>query len=139
MAKKRHRPDAAPVVFVVDDEPMLLDLIEELLRPDFDVKSYRDPRQAVEEYAAAKPRPAVVITDYAMGGLNGLDVIRQCRQLQPDQKIVLVSGTVDENVFANVDVKPDGFLAKPYNAEQLVAVVREMARMASAKPGPRKP
>ena len=137
MAKKRQEPDAAPAVFVVDDEPMLLDLVEEVLGPDFSVKSYRDPRQAMEDYAVAQPPPAVVITDYAMGGMNGLEVIRQCRRLHPDQKIILVSGTVDEGVFANADVKPDRFLAKPYNAEQLVAAVREMAGTANAKPGSR--
>ena len=116
-----------PVIFVVDDEVMLLELAEIILTPEgFVVRTFRDPEQAVAEYAAAKPPPCIVITDYAMNGMNGLDVIRECRRLNPQQRIIMVSGTVDEGIYANVDMKPDCFLSKPYNAEQLVATVRAL-------------
>lgn len=116
-----------PLIFVVDDEPMLLDLAEIVLKPEgFDVRTFHDPCRAVADYAAAQPPPNVVITDYAMPGLNGLDVIRECRKLRPRQKTIMVSGTVDESVYANMDIKPDHFLAKPYNTDELVALVRAL-------------
>jgi DNA-binding NarL/FixJ family response regulator len=62
-----------------------------------------------------------------MGEMNGLDLIRECRQLHPGQKVLLVSGTVDEGIYANADVKPDCFLAKPYMAEQFINTVRTLA------------
>jgi DNA-binding response OmpR family regulator len=129
MAEEHHdKPMTMPVVFVVDDEPMLLDLAEMVLKPEgFDVRTFQDPRQALVDYAAAKPPPSLVITDYAMGGLNGLDVIRECRRLHPNQKVMLVSGTVDESVYANSEIKPDCFLPKPYNPDQFVAMVRALA------------
>jgi hypothetical protein len=37
-----------------------------------------------------------------------------------------VSGTVDESIYAESDVKPDYFLAKPYNSDELVTLVRKM-------------
>jgi DNA-binding NtrC family response regulator len=120
-----NRP--APLVFVVDDETMLLDLAEVILKPEgFTVRTFRDAESALAEYAAAKPPPCAVITDYAMGGMNGLELIRRCRQLHPDQRTILVSGTVDEDIYANVEIKPDCFLSKPYNAEQFVATVRTL-------------
>ncbi len=116
-----------PVIFVVDDEPMLLDLLELILVPEgFDLRRYEDPRRAIAEYAALQPPPSLVITDYAMAGANGLDVMRACRKLNPNQKIILVSGTVDETVYANSDVKPDIFIPKPYNTDSLVATVRQL-------------
>ena len=115
------------MIFVVDDEPMLLDLAEMVLEPEgFGVRSFQDPRRALAEYAAAQPPPSLVITDYAMPGMNGLDVIRECLKLNPRQKTLLVSGTVDESVYANTDIKPDHFLAKPYNPDELVATVRAL-------------
>jgi two-component system, response regulator YesN len=128
MAKDRPvKTGNAPVVFVVDDEVMLLDLAEVILKPEgFEVRTFRDAETALAEYARAKPPPCAVITDYAMGAMNGLDLIRECRQLHPDQRTILVSGTVDEDIYANMEIKPDCFLSKPYNAEQFVATVRTL-------------
>lgn len=121
-------PGARQMIFVVDDEPMLLDLAEMILAPEgFEVRTFRDPRQALAVYAAAKRLPDVLVTDYAMEGMNGLDLIRKCRQLHPAQKTVLVSGTVDEGVYADSEIKPDTFVPKPYNPERLIAVVQALA------------
>ena len=51
----------------------------------------------------SKSRPAVLVTDYAMGAMNGMDLMRECRRIQPQQKILLLSGTVDENIYADAD------------------------------------
>ena len=117
-----------PTIFVVDDEPMLLELAEAVLQSaGFNVRTFRDPQAALAEFSAANPRPAIVVTDYAMGAMNGLDVIRECRRIQPQQKIILLSGTVNENIYAEAPVKPDSFLAKPYQAHDLIALVQSLA------------
>lgn len=125
-----HRSKRAdmPVVFVVDDEVMLLGLAEMVLEPEgFEVRTFENAEHALADFKAATPRPDLVVTDYAMGGMNGLDFIQECRKINPDQKTILVSGTVDESVYANVAIKPDRFLAKPYNPDDFVAAVRELA------------
>ena len=134
MAREPHsKHSPMPVIFVVDDEPMLLNLVEMVLMPEgFEVRTFQDPVQAVADYAAAQPPPDLVVTDYAMAGMNGLDVIRECRKRNPRQKTILVSGTVDEGVYANMDVKPDVFFPKPYSTDELVAMIRAMV-------GPGKP
>lgn len=125
------------MLFVVDDEPMLLDLAEMILAPEgFAVRKFRDPREALEKFATAKPWPAVVVTDYAMGGMNGMDLIRECRKLNPAQKTVLVSGTVDESIYRDSEIKPDTFVAKPYNPNQLVAAVQALVNPARGKEEP---
>ena len=119
------RNDAPPTVFVVDDEPMLLELAEAILKPQgYQVRTFRDPETALREYIIAPPE--VVITDYAMGRMSGMDLIRECRRLNPRQKMILLSGTVDEHVFAEAAVKPDQFISKPYQIAELAERVRSL-------------
>jgi len=58
--------------------------------------------------------------------MNGMELIKSCRQIQPHQKIVLISGTVGEDIFRNSPEKPDQFLAKPYHSKQLVDAVEAL-------------
>ncbi len=116
-----------PTIYVVDDEQVLLDLAELILEPaGFEVCLFSDPQEALAAYAAAQSRPDVLVTDYAMGGMNGMDLIRACKQLNPEQKTILLSGTVDEGIYADSPIRPDHFLAKPYQINKLVEVIRAL-------------
>ena len=119
----------APVtIFVVDDEPMLLEMAVMILEPlHFRVRTFRDPQTAVAEFSAANPRPALIVTDYAMHSMSGMDLIRECRRIHPKQKIILLSGTVDENVYTQAEAKPDRFLAKPYQVSDFVTLIQSLA------------
>jgi DNA-binding NarL/FixJ family response regulator len=63
-----------------------------------------------------------------MGEMNGLDLMRECRLLNPRQKMILVSGTVDESIFANTQTRPDCFLPKPYQVQELVETVQALVK-----------
>jgi CheY-like chemotaxis protein len=116
---------AAATIFLVDDEPMLLDLAAAILQPlGYIVRTFRDPKMALQEFSRTKP--IVVITDYAMGEMNGLDLMRECRRICPQQKIILLSGTVDEEIYAEDPIKPDFFLAKPYQVKELIESVEKL-------------
>lgn len=116
-----------PLIYAVDDEPMLLELATMILQPQgFRVETFRDPLAAVRAFSLANPLPALIVTDFAMHRMNGLDLIRDCRLIHPEQKILMVSGTVDESVYLNSPHKPDAFLAKPYTAPELTALVKQL-------------
>src|SRR5947208_654025 len=116
------------LIYVVDDEPMLLELATVVLQPlGYQIETFRDPASALRSFASAPNRPALIITDYAMQSMNGLELVEACRSLQPDQKVLLLSGTVDEQTYQNQRVKPDRFLGKPYQAKQLIEVVKSLA------------
>jgi two-component system, response regulator YesN len=118
---------SSPTIFVVDDEQMLLDLAEMILEPaGFQVCLFREPQLALKEYTAAQSPPDVLVTDYAMGAMNGMDLIRECKRLHPQQKTILLSGTVDESIYSGSDLKPDRFLAKPYQINKLVEVIHSL-------------
>jgi DNA-binding NtrC family response regulator len=125
MKSSKSNVAAQATIFVVDDEPMLLELAEVILKPlGCTVRTFRDPEVALKEVPAAKPE--VIITDYAMGRMSGMDLIRECRRINPQQKMILVSGTVDGQVFADAPVKPNEFLSKPYQIQELTDTVRAL-------------
>ena len=125
MPESQKKPAPVPTIFVVDDEPLLLDLAETILSPlGCKVRTFTDPEKALKEFP--DDDPVVVMTDYAMGRMSGMDLIRECRRLNPQQKTILISGTVDGEVFAGAAVKPDVFVAKPYDVNKLVDMVRTM-------------
>lgn len=114
-------------IFVVDDEPMLLELAKTILQPlGFKVWTFRDPKKALQELPAAKP--AVVVTDYSMGAMSGVDFVCECKRLNPRQKMILVSGTVNEQIYADSPFKPDRFLAKPYEIADFVEAIQSLAK-----------
>jgi len=118
---------AKALIYVVDDEPMLLELASVILEPlGYSVKTFRDSDSAAQAFNSAKPQPALIITDYAMHSTTGLDLIKACRSAHPGQRFLLVSGTVDENIYRDSPFKPDRFLAKPYQAKQLVEIVESL-------------
>jgi CheY-like chemotaxis protein len=127
---KNHSPgtgNSRPLIYVVDDEPMLLELATVILEPQgYEVKTFRDPDLALQTYGSASPKPDLLITDYAMHNMNGMEMIERFKRIDPRQKVILVSGTVGEYIFQNSPIKPDRFLAKPYQASQLSAVVKEV-------------
>lgn len=120
-----HGP--CPRIFIVDDEPLLLELAEKILITlNYDIQTFNDPEKALKAYSEAEAPPDLLITDFAMHQMDGMALIRQCRKIHPRQKIILVSGTVDESVFAEAGTKPDRFLAKPYKPAQLSGLVQEV-------------
>jgi CheY-like chemotaxis protein len=117
----------APLIYVVDDEPMLLELAVVILEPHgYSLKTFRDPDLALQTFIAADPKPDLLITDYAMHSMNGMQMIEQFKRVNPAQRIILVSGTVGEYIFEKSPCKPDRFLAKPYQASQLASAVKEL-------------
>src|SRR5689334_4039145 len=100
------------LIYVVDDEVMLLDLAAIILEPlGYTVQTFPDPNSALAAFTAAKPRPDLLITDYAMHHMNGMTLIEACRRLELHQKTLLISGTVGEDIYRDSPCKPDAYVA----------------------------
>lgn len=123
--QKNDSAKSSATIFVVDDEVILLDLAKAILQPlGYNVATFNDPKKALSAFASAKP--SLIVTDYAMGDTTGLDLLRECRRINPQQKVILVSGTVDERIYAGEKIRPDGFLSKPYQINDLIESVRAL-------------
>ncbi len=123
-ANKRARK---PLIFIVDDEPLLVDLAEASIAPGgFSIKKFVDPDEVVKSCSRGRLKPDLIITDYAMGKMNGLELIEKCRQKRPELKGILISGTVGAELVLNASVKVDRFIGKPYQPENLLELVRRV-------------
>src|SRR5690349_24388340 len=96
---KIARPIKKPLIFLVDDQPMLLDLAEISLQGgDYSLKKFLDPEEALDSFLKARVKPDLLITDYALGKMNGLELIERCKAAKPDLKTILVSGTAGAEI-----------------------------------------
>jgi len=114
-------------VFVVDDEPTLLDLAEAALQElPVSIQKFPTPQEALAAFRKARTKPAVLVTDYALGKMNGLELIAQCRKLHPELKVVMVSGHAVAEIALAAPAQVDRFLPKPYPPEALADIVKQL-------------
>ena len=86
-------------VLYVDDEEALVFLVRRLLeRRGYSVSAYTDPEAAVAAFRAAPADYDVLVTDFNMPRLSGLDLARMVRELRPDMPIAIASGYVTQEL-----------------------------------------
>jgi signal transduction histidine kinase/CheY-like chemotaxis protein len=114
-----------PNVLLVEDTPDLLELFADLLvQGGFRVKRASGPDEALVWLRGAE-RFDLLITDFAMAGMNGVQLIAMARDLQPGARALIVTGDTEE---INLAGTPDrvGVLRKPFRADQLLRNAREL-------------
>jgi two-component system response regulator HydG len=117
-----------PLLFVIDDEPGMLGLIERVVQPiGYDVSAHTSAREALLRLGV---EPAdVALVDLRMPELGGLDVLRAIRKIQPQCQVILMTAhaSVDSAIEA-VKLGALDYLSKPIDFDrlrQLLASVRE--------------
>jgi len=121
----RHTRLKKPLIYIIDDQPMLLDLAEMSLQSgNYSIKKFDDPERALGAFMKARTKPALLITDYAMGKMNGLELIERCKAAYPGLKTLLISGTAGAEIVLGSAVKVDRFMGKPYQPANLADLVR---------------
>lgn len=126
-SKANQQHGDPPLVYLVDDEPLLLELAEMVLTGrGYLFKKFQDPREAWSSFSAENPPPRLLITDYAMQGMNGIELLMKCKKLHPDIKTILISGTVDDGILRDSAVRVDHFLRKPYRTAELSTLAQAL-------------
>ena len=124
-------PAAAGRLVLVEDEDPLRRLAERVLsRAGHQVIAADCAESAVAQLEAA-PRPALLVSDVAMPGMDGVALARALRQRWPDLPVVLVSGYAETALQADMAGEGFHFLAKPYAPAELLAALAVALRPAS--------
>ena len=112
-------------ILIVDDEPFNLDLLEQELS-DLSYAVVRAETGAAALTQIDKVAPDLVLLDYLMPGMNGIEVLQTIRKTQNDLPIVMITayGTIDLAVEA-IKAGADDFITKPFDPEHLALVVRK--------------
>ncbi|MDG4831287.1 response regulator transcription factor [Solwaraspora sp. WMMD1047] len=126
-----RRPDGEPVrVLVVDDEPMLTDLLAMALRYEgWQVRAEATGSAAVR--AVRQFQPDAVVLDIMLPDLDGLEVLRRIRGDAPTVPVLFLTArdSVEDRV-AGLTVGGDDYVTKPFSLEEVVARLRALMRRA---------
>ncbi len=114
------------VVMIIDDEPMVTQSIKNFLslETDYEIIALTSPMAALE---TLKTRQVdVIISDYFMPDLNGIDFFLKAKEIQPQATRVLLTGYADkENAIKAInDVGLYQYIEKPWENEDLRLVLR---------------
>jgi two-component system, cell cycle sensor histidine kinase and response regulator CckA len=110
-------------VLVVDDEPVLLQLVSMILKQNgHAVLSASSGVEALMVYSSYQSRVDLVLSDVMMPGMNGIELAERFRALNPNVKILLMSGYVSGNLELPADIE---LVKKPFLPNQLIELVEQ--------------
>jgi signal transduction histidine kinase len=116
-------------VLVVEDTPDVARMIRLALHHDFRFLAAADGAQGLE--LAQRYRPTVIITDWMMPRMDGLELTRRLRadSLTRHIPIIMLTARGDvEDKVVGLEVGVNAFLGKPFSANELVSTVRSLVR-----------
>lgn len=126
----KDAPEGKGRILLVDDEAALTDLGKALLeRLGYSVEAMNSGRQAMKALGASPDRFDLLITDYTMPSLTGLDLAREAKRLRPGLPVIVCSGyneIVNETTAASFDI--EGFISKPFNTRQISESLNRILR-----------
>jgi two-component system, OmpR family, response regulator len=123
------RADGKPVrVLVVDDEPVLAELVSMALRYEgWDIATAGDGATAIA--LARENPPDVVVLDVMLPDMSGLDVLRVLRRQTPGLPLLLLTAKDSvEDRIAGLTAGGDDYVTKPFSLEEVVLRLRALLR-----------
>ena len=126
---------AGGCIVVVDDEPMVREVVTRYLRRDgFEVACAADGAEALRLIETTSPD--MVVLDLMLPSVSGLDVLEEVRR-QSDVPIILLTARGDEgDRVLGLELGADDYVTKPFSARELAARVKSVLRRTSPPPSP---
>ncbi|MFB5762082.1 response regulator [Paenibacillus medicaginis] len=116
-------------VFMVDDEPFIIEGLYDIVDWSafgLEIVGHAGNGQLALERLSSQPAD-ILITDISMPVLDGLQLIREMRQRQPELKVIILSGYNDfDYLKQGLQLGIDNYLLKPINIEELEATLRNI-------------
>jgi DNA-binding response OmpR family regulator len=114
-------------VLVVDDEPIVREILERYLTRDgFAVTTAADGQAALDAYAATEPD--LIVLDLMLPRIDGLEVFRRIRRSNGTPVIMLTARGEEVDRVVGLDLGADDYVAKPFSPREIVARARAVLR-----------
>ena len=111
-------------VLVVDDEVQVVQTVRAMLRDMGVAQTFcaKDGKEAAEFLRSSEEGVDVIVTDWNMPKMNGLELLKDARSGNPDVAVLLVTGRADrDSVMEARELGVRGYLRKPFSAQELRA------------------
>ena len=128
---KNSRPKR---VIVVDDQAELLQVVADMLEQlGHHCITCADPKEAIEVIRQRSHELDLIITDYSMPEMNGVELMELCQQYCPDIPVIISTGYAEHSINLS-QLSEDrrsrfGLLDKPYTLAQLREIVENTAQV----------
>jgi DNA-binding response OmpR family regulator len=120
-------------VLIVDDEPMVRDVLERyLVRDGFEVETAADGEQALATFE--RTPPDLVLLDLMLPRIGGLEVFRRMRDQAGTAVIMLTAKGDEADRIVGLEIGADDYVTKPFSPREVVARVRAVLRRAADRP-----
>ena len=116
------------ILLVEDAHDLAQVILRELEGSGYRVLLAEDGLTALEVHASEQP--ALVILDWMLPKLDGLEVLRRLRQLAPTPVLMLTARGEETDRVVGLELGADDYLTKPFSMRELVARVRALLRRA---------
>ncbi|MFZ3167214.1 MAG: PAS domain S-box protein [Candidatus Methanoperedens sp.] len=118
------------LILVAEDEGSIREITSSTLETyGYKVLTSSDGAEAVALYAQNKDKVKIVLMDMMMPVMDGYASIRAIRKINPEVKIIAVSGLAEKDKLAKIGSShAKAFLPKPYTAERLLKTIHEIIR-----------
>nr|WP_026974101.1 response regulator transcription factor [Alicyclobacillus contaminans] len=115
------------VILIVDDEPKVIEVIQPFLEKEgFTVLSAATGREALA--MAQAHRPDLVLLDWMLPEMSGLDVCRELRQ-KTNVAIIMLTAKSDEfDRVIGLEMGADDYITKPFGLRELLARIKSVLR-----------
>ncbi|HEY9187419.1 MAG TPA: ATP-binding protein [Ignavibacteria bacterium] len=115
-------------ILLADDEEIVRDLGYNVLTNfGYNVILAKDGEEALKIYESRMSEISLVITDYSMPRFNGIEIVNKIHNINPLQKIIIISGYIVEGSgLGKIKHGINAFIQKPYQPEFLAKKVREV-------------
>jgi len=118
-------------ILVVEDEPMVAEVVERYLRRDaYEVVVARDGSAALQAFE--RQAPDLIVLDVMLPGIDGLEVCRRVRARGGTPVIMLTARGEEIDRLIGLELGADDYLAKPFSPRELVARVKAVLRRTGA-------
>ncbi|MEJ0029347.1 MAG: response regulator transcription factor [Bacteroidota bacterium] len=117
-------------VVLVDDHHIVLDGLESLLQqePEFHVLASLHSGEEVLEMLKSQ-QPNILLTDFTLPGISGLDFVRQVKRLYPQVKIIVLSMHDEGHIIKSVLKEGvEGYLLKNIQHSELKSAIRHVSQ-----------
>lgn len=120
-------------ILVVEDEPMVAEVVERYLRRDgYDVRIAHDGTAGLDEFDGF--RPDLVVLDLMLPGIDGRELCRRIRARSQTPVIMLTARGEEIDKLIGLELGADDYVTKPFSPRELVARVNAVLRRSRQQP-----
>jgi two-component system, NtrC family, response regulator HydG len=120
-------------MMLIDDEMPILESLERALKPSgYECFPFQRSTDALEAYA--QDRFDLVVTDFMMPDMDGIDVLKTVKTIDPEARVIILTGYADiENAVAAVNNGAYAYFRKPLDFRDFIKTLKQIEQEIEGK------